>query len=93
MLVAVCNLPQQTEVGLARFKIRLLNPYHLLQSYVVWVECSAMYADKRLTAQMASLTAIRHLRCANVIRVLGDATCVQGHVSTVERFVQDLNLL
>ena len=30
--VAVCNLPQQTAVGSARFKIRLLNTHHPLQS-------------------------------------------------------------
>jgi len=48
---------------------------------------------KKLTARMASLTAVRHLRCDSVTRIVGDATRVQGHVSTVERFVQNVNLL
>lgn len=89
----VCNLPQQTEVKSAEFKMRWLNPDHLLQSWVVWDECPAVYADTKLTAPVTSLTTIRHQRCDSVIRVLVDATCVQGHVSTAERFVQDQNLL
>jgi hypothetical protein len=32
MRVVVCNLPQQTAVGSARFKIRLINTHHPLQN-------------------------------------------------------------
>ena len=93
MLVAACTLPQQTAVGSARFNIGLPSTHHPLQSYVVWIDCPAMYADTRFTAQMTSLSTIRHHRCDKVLRVLGDATCVQGHVSLIENFVHDLKLL
>ena len=89
----VCNLPQQTEVKSAELKMRWLNPDHLLQSWVVWDECPAVYADTKLTARMTSLTTIRHWRLDSVIRVLVDATRVHGHVSTAVRFVQNPNLL
>ena len=56
--VAVCHLPQQTAGGSARFKIRLLNTHHPLQSQVVWIDCPAIYADTRFTAQMTSLFTI-----------------------------------
>ncbi len=35
----------------------------------------------------------QHHRCDSVLRVLGDATCVQGRISIVEKFVHNLKLL
>jgi len=45
------------------------------------------------TAQMTSLSTSRHQGGDSVIRVFGDARCVQGHASTVGIFVHDLKLL
>ena len=42
---------------------------------------------------MASLIAIMHRRGDSVIRVFGDATQMQGHVSTVQGTVQNLDML
>jgi len=33
----------------------LLNPHHLLQSYVVWVDCPAVYANKKFTSLSGKL--------------------------------------
>lgn len=97
MPAVMCYLCQQTfvktwwtDVGSARVNLVSLNPHHLLQFYVVWVECPAVYANKKCTAWVASLTIIIwHQKCDNVIGWLSEnAAHVQCRVRIVERPVQ-----
>ena len=52
-----------------------------------------MYADTRFTAQMTSLSAISTTNVTVCSVCLGAATCVQGYVSIVEKFVHNLKFL
>ena len=80
------NHKQKNLGSKARFRIKLLNTPHPLQYEVVWIDCPAMYADTRFTAQMTSLSAISTTNVTVCSVCLGAATCVQGHVSIVEKF-------
>ncbi len=51
----------------------LLNPHHLLQSYMVWVDCPAVYANKQFTSLSGKLDH-NHLAPDSGTRLLRNVT-------------------